>query len=242
MSIATRVVAAFAVASFSALPAAAQNPYAEMYPMGCALLPNNQLVRDAPQIIGIQDPVPKTLYGPRDLLIINGGTSHNIQVGQRFYVRRYKPAGYREGGDRPILTSGGLRIIAANEGISIGQVELGCDGIHPGDYLEEAPQSAPLDNRAGESDLDFSSPLRVLYGDNARVNGGKGDLMLAELGEGAQPGTRYAVYRDLKVDGVPLAPVGEAEVVSISESTALVRLTMTKDSVKSGDLLIPHRR
>jgi hypothetical protein len=242
MTIATRVVAALAVASFSALPAAAQNPYVELYPMGCSMLPSNQLLTDTPRILGAQNPVPKTLYGPRDLLIVSGGTSHNIQVGQRFYLRRYRPSRNPDAGPQPIITTGGLRIIAANEGMSIGQVELGCDGIHPGDYLEEAPQSGQLDNRAGESDLDFSSPVRVLYGDYARVNGGKGDLMLAELGEGAQPGARYAVYRDLKVDGVPLAPVGEAEVVSVSEATALVRLTVTRDSVRTGDLLIPHRR
>jgi len=63
----------------------------------------------------------------------------------------------------------------------------------------------------------------------------------AGLGGGVQPGARCAIYRDVHVLGVPLAPEGEAVVVRADPDTAVVRLTLTRDAVQQGDLLIPRK-
>lgn len=241
MSISLRLVVAVAVALLSALSAQAQDRPFQAYAAGCAPPPPESTPADAPQVVGAQNPAPKTLYGPNDLVIVNAGTGRDVHVGQRFYLRR-QVVSRLVADPKPIVTTGGLRIVAANESIAIGLIDLGCDGVHPGDYLEPAPSTLQIDNRVAESDLDFGSPSRVLFGDYGKMNGANGDLMFAEVGVGAEPGTRYAIYRDVKVDGVPLAPVGEAIVVSIGDHAALIRVTKVSDSVNVGDLLIPRRR
>jgi hypothetical protein len=238
MKISLRLVVCMVAASLPALAAQAQD---RPYPTGCAPQPPGSAPSDAPRIIGVQDPSPKTLYGPGDSVIVNAGTARDVHVGQRYYVRRHVTSRLVQG-PQPIVTTGGLRIIAANDSMAIGLIDLGCDGMHPGDYLEPAPSSLEQDNRVAETDLDFSSPSRVLYGDYGKMNGANGDVMFADLGSGVEPGARYAVYRDVNVPGVPLAPVGEAVVVSIGENASLIRVTKVRDSVNSGDLLIPRKK
>ena len=67
---------------------------------------------------------------------------------------------------------------------------------------------------------------------------------LRSVGEirGAAPGTRFAIYRNVNVAGLPLAAVGEAIVVFADPETSVVRLTRVRDAIYSGDLLIPRRR
>ncbi len=203
---------------------------------------------DPLRIIGAQDSVPRALFGTRDLLIIGAGTGRGVALGQQFVIRR-GPAtgGWHVAGPRAIGTSGWLRIVAVNETTSIGTVEFACDGILRGDYLEpyfEPILPANLDRTDTTGELDFSTPARVLFGDEERTTGATGDFMVIDAGlsHGAEPGARFAIYRDLNVSGVPLAPVGEAIVVLASADTAVVRLTMTRDAVQRGDLLIPRRK
>jgi hypothetical protein len=68
--------------------------------------------------------------------------------------------------------------------------------------------------------------------------------MVADIGQsqGATPGARFAIYRDVHRAGLPLAAVGEAIVVSAGSDTSLVRLTQTIDAVQTGDLLIPRKK
>src|SRR5438105_956645 len=40
------------------------------------------------RVIGVQDPSPRMSYGPRDLLVVAGGTGLGIQLGQQYFVRR----------------------------------------------------------------------------------------------------------------------------------------------------------
>jgi hypothetical protein len=241
MSCFSRLVAAVAVASLFALPARAQDAPARNYPTGCAPQMPGPVPAEAPTIVGGHGPDPRTLFGVNDLVIIGTGTAGNVHVGQRYYLRRVVTSRLVSS-PRPIITTGGLRIIAASEATAIGQIDLGCDGIETGDYLEQSSATRQVDNRPAQSDLDFSSPSRVLFGDYGKVSGANGDLMVAELREGVKPGARYAIYRNLQVAGVPLSPVGEAVVVSVSEQNALVRLTRVRDSINSGDLLIPKTR
>ncbi len=202
---------------------------------------------DPLRIIGAQDSAPRGLFGTRDLLIIGAGTGRGVALGQQFVIRRAPASGWHVDGPRAIVTAGWLRIVAVNETTSIGTVEFACDGILRGDYLEpyfEPVLPEHLDRTDTTGELDFSMPARVLFGDEERLTGGTGDFMVIDAGlsHGAEPGARFAIYRDLNVSGLPLAPVGEAIVVHASADTAVVRLTMTRDAVQRGDLLIPRKK
>jgi hypothetical protein len=241
MSITGRLVVTAAIVALSALPALAQDTQRRAYPTGCSPQSPGSMPDDAPTIVGAHAPEARNLFGPNDLVIISTGTAGNVHVGQRYYVRRVVTSRLLPL-PRPIVTSGGLRIVAANEATAIARIDLGCDGIQPGDYLVHAPPTTDVDTRSAESELDFSSPSRIIFGDYGRMNGANGDLMIGELAEGVESGTRYAIYRDLHVPGIPLVPVGEALVVSVGDETIIVRLTKVRDSVNAGDLLIPRRR
>ncbi len=214
----------------------------------CAPQTTSSSNSDAPRIIGIQDSSNKALYGTRDMLIINAGTSKGTQLGQRFAIRRVVATGNAPYPSyKAVATAGLLTIVAVNESTAIGSVDFACNGIDRGDYLEawtepQIPADVARTDAGGE--LDFTAPARVLFGDYEHTAVAAGDLVIADAGQdrGVAPGTRFAVYRDVKAEGVPLAAVGEGVVISVSSQTSLIRITRTKDAVQSGDLLIPRKR
>jgi hypothetical protein len=234
--------------SSTALPLSAQPiPRPIVMSAGCS----PQVARssgDLPTIIGGQDAEPRTLFGTRETVVVDAGSSKGIQAGRRFYVRRTIVNRYEnKSGQHAAVTAGWLTITAANENTAFGRIDFACDGIQTGDYLQPfVPPALPPDvdrtNAAGAPD--FSRPGRVMFGDRGRLTGGAGDFMLADFGQagGAVPGARYAVYRNLGVDGLPLTAVGEVVLISVGENDSLFRLTQTRDAVIAGDLLIPRRQ
>jgi hypothetical protein len=202
---------------------------------------------DALRVRGAQDPRPRGLYGPRDLLVIDGGTGAGVQLGQEYFIRR----GIRFGmpytaAPRNASTVAWVRIVAVNESTAIAVVQHVCDAILRDDYLDPfvmpvTPVAADRDLPEGE--LDFTILSRVVSGTESRDSGAAGDLMMMDRGtdQGVAPGARFAVYRDVKVGGMPLASIGEAVVVTTGRTNAVVRITRTRDAVHTGDYLVPRK-
>ena len=241
-------LAALLLVSSAASPLAAQEtPKSIAMSASCS----SQVARasgDLPKIVGGQNAERRTLFGTRENVVVDAGSSKGIQAGQKFYVRRTVVNRYEnKSGQHAAVTAGWLTITAATENTAIARIDFACDGIQAGDYLEPfaaAPVPAEADRTNAAGELDFSKPGRVLFGDHGRLTGGVGDFMLADIGQeqGAAPGARYAVYRNPHADGVPLTAVGEAVLVSVGEKESLFRLTETRDAVVAGDLLIPRRQ
>ena len=81
-----------------------------------------------------------------------------------------------------------------------------------------------------------------MFGEDDHYAVGKGKFMIADVTEDAiAPGARYAIYRDVHQAGVPLAYVGEAVVVFPGPQASVLRLTLARDAVQGGDLLIPRK-
>jgi hypothetical protein len=199
------------------------------------------------RVIGSQDTTVRMLYGTRDLLIINAGTGRGVQLGQQYSILHPGAFGTRTPSSlHAITTAGWLRVIAANETTAIGLVEFACDGIERGDYLEPyvepvLPDGIDRTETAGETD--FTQAARVLFGTNERITAGTGDYMAidAGTGRGFASGSRFAIYRDLGLSGVPLTPLGEAVAVFTDAGTSVVRITKARDAVRAGDLVIPRK-
>jgi hypothetical protein len=155
------------------------------------------------------------------------------------------------GGDSPgklhaVRTSGWVRIVAVTDTTAIGAVEVACTGIMQGDYLDRfavpvIPEGADRTVTSGEPD--FSSLGQVMFGNEEVTAGGSGQFMLVDRGmnQGLTPGARLAIYRDLKVAGLPLAWIGEAIVISTSIHNALIRITTSRDAVQSGDFVATRK-
>jgi len=210
--------------------------------VGSGAAPNGAL-----QIVGGENPEARTLFGPGGQVVIGGGTRQGIQLDQRYVARRPMDWAMRKYiGRHAVNTTGRLRVVAVNETTAIALVEAACEAIMVGDYLvpyvePTLPPDITQVDVSGE--LDFSAPGRVLFGDTDRVTGGTGDFMAVDIGEarGATPGARFAVYRDIQTAGVPIQPVGEAIVVFADKDTSIVRLTLARDAVQQGDLLIRRK-
>jgi hypothetical protein len=194
-------------------------------------------------IIGGQDTVAKSVFGNRELLVVDGGTKAGVQLGQQFFVRRasrYPMAMAGYGGARTATTVGWIRVVAVNESTAIASVDRLCGPISAGDFLETfvaptAPPDADREERAGEPD--FASLARVVIANENRTAAGPGDFVLIDRGDeqGLTAGTHFAIYRDMGVGGMPLASIGDGVVVSTGGAVALTRITRARGAVFTGD-------
>jgi hypothetical protein len=104
--------------------------------VGCAPPPTwDGAPAGALRVLGSQDVAVRHLFGDHDLLVIGGGTTAGVQLGQQFFVRRANTFG----GSRTAhgaRTLGWLRVVAVNETTAIAAVNHVCGGIVVSDYLE----------------------------------------------------------------------------------------------------------
>jgi hypothetical protein len=233
-----------------ALPAFAQTETTPMSALEISLACSApaSLARPAattPRVIGSQDTMARTLFGPRELLVVNSGLASGMQLNQRFFVRRENRFGTAYG--QNTLTSrtlGWIRIVAVDNSTAIATVEHSCDGMMAMDYLEPfvapaVPTEAVSDTNAKRGEPDFSVLTRVLAGNDDRRTSAPGDFVMIETGVGSSltPGTSLAIYRYVRVPGLPLASVGDAVVVSVGENVALARIMRARDAVQTGDYM-----
>jgi hypothetical protein len=99
------------------------------------------------------------------------------------------------------------------------------------------PAGAERDETPGQPD--FSNLGHVISGAEDRGSAGAGDFVLIDWGQehGLAAGARFAIYRDVGVNGLPLASVGEGIVISTGTTMALTRITRSRDAVFSGDYI-----
>ena len=198
-------------------------------------------------IIGAQDVVPRTLYGSRDLLVLDGGTTVGLQLGQRFFVRRADQFGagnYERA--RTAVTAGWISVVAVNESTAIANIDHVCGPILQMDYLEPyIPPAIPLgaDRTDTPGEPDFASLGRIIGGNEQHSMVAIGEFALIDRGteQGVATGARFAVYRDVGVKGIPLTSIGEAVIVSTAETTSVARITRARDAVLNGDYVAPRR-
>lgn len=236
----------------AALPATAQVDAPAASPIEIAVACAPPVSADDPsphalRVIGAQDSGARASFGPRDLLVIGGGTGVGVQLGQQFFVRRANRFGPQW--DRRwqgVRTLGWVRVVAVNDSTAIATIDHICDAIAQGDYLE--PYIAPVvpadaDRDAGSGDPDFTAMGKVLAGSDDRQSAASGEFVLINRGtdQGAKVGERYVIYRDIGVAGMPLASIGETVVLNVGKTVSLTRITRSRDAVFSGDYVAPRR-
>lgn len=215
---------------------------------------------DSLRVAGSTDTIPRSVFGRGDQVVINGGAGRGLAIDQVYFVRRPVHFGSAMGvlgmHARPTHTAGWIRVVAVNDSTAIATVEHMCGSIEQGDYLE--PFAVPalpagLDRSDTSGAPRFATSGHVLFGDLEKITGGSGDYMVVDLGaaHGLAAGARLAVYRDLGVSSprtayqavsmLPLAPIGEATVVSAQGDLALVRITAARDAVRGGDVIVPRQ-
>jgi hypothetical protein len=155
-----------------------------------------------------------------------------------------------------VHTSGWVHVIAVNDTRAIALVDKTCSFIRAGDMLQpfvapELPADVTVVDRSVEPD--FKNMARVMFGDREQETAGAGGHMLIDHGadQGLTPGTRLAIYRDVRRwpgddpmtpagMPLPLSSVGEGVVVLTGPNMAVVRVLKTRDRVTRGDYVAPR--
>ena len=190
----------------------------------------------------------KALFGPGDPIIVRGGTSQGVRVGQEYFVRRVTDDQFTQAGSDgvrtiSIHTAGWIRIVEVSAEAAIATVTRACSAMEQGDYLEPfALPTVPV-APAQPGQPDYANPGRLLLGDDRRQMGAPGDFMVFDRGSdhGLRNGQRLTIFRETAGGLGPIARVGEATAMIVSPETTMVRVDKATDAIYVGDLVAIHR-
>jgi hypothetical protein len=184
---------------------------------------------------------------PGSHVMIGRYPGDNFEIGQRFISSRIygDPKMFPRPGEGfgDIRVSGVIRVIAINEWHARAVVELACDTVEAGDFLEPFVETALPSSAAAMLKPDFDERGKILFGLDNRVLMGDGDVVSIDRGSahGVVPGARFAIYRDKYFNGLPLIHIGEAVVMTVNEQSSKVAITKALDGIESGDTVVPRR-
>jgi hypothetical protein len=203
---------------------------------------------DAPRIMGSQDVITRSSFGTPELLVINVGTNHGMQVNQQYFVRRLFRTAETHNDKLPhmVHTAGWVHIVAVNEAMSIARPDHVCSELRTGDFLEpfEAPAIPDGDilTPVTRGEQDFKNYSRVTSGPYDRLAAGRGEFIAIDHGSDRDitVGSHFAIWRDLQVTGMPLTAIGEATVVSVGPQRAMLIVTRARDAVFKDDIIVPR--
>jgi hypothetical protein len=192
-----------------------------------------------------QDPRLASATGAQ--LLIPRAPDDGLAPGRRYITARLNGAlrdfPRRGEGVSGLRITGVITVTAVDEVNAIADVDLACDSIEPGDFLE--PFTETLLPGAAQAVVapDFSDRARLLFGLDHRTLVGHGAVISIDRGtlHGVVPGARYAIYRDRR-DGSPLIYMGEAVVMTTGEESSKVVITKSIDGLETGDVAVPRRR
>jgi hypothetical protein len=190
----------------------------------------------------------KALFGPGDPVIVRGGTSQGILVGQNYFVRRVIGDRFTEpssDGVRTVSihTAGWIRIVEAREDAAIATITKACDAMEEGDYLELFEMPALPAAAVASGEPDYANPGRLILGDDRRQMGATGDFMVFNRGSdhGLRNGQRLTIFRETAGGSGPIVRVGEGTAMGVSFETTVFRIDKTTDAIYVGDLIAIHR-
>jgi len=190
----------------------------------------------------------KSLFGPGDPLIVKGGSSQGVKVGQEYFARRVVADRFLSPGSdgvRPssVHTAGWIRIVEVQTDSAIATVTKVCDAIEEGDYLEPFVKPAVPVTSTAAGEPDYANPGHILLGDDRRQMAAQGDLMVFDRGSdhGLHGGQRLTIFRTTVGGTGPIARIAEATAMIVSPETTIIRIDKTTDAVHVGDLVAIHR-
>ena len=212
----------------------------------CSDLP---VVATPPHMFTVKDAhttdVRLTSYPGSEILIARS-ENDNFQIGQRFIASRMYGSERMQnrvdtfGAVRP---TGVVRVTAINEWHALAVVDLSCDTIQAGDFLDPFVETTLPSSAAPVLDPDFDDRGHIIFGTDTRTLLGDGDVASIDRGtaHGVTPGARFAIYRDKHFNGLALIYIGDAVVMTANELTSKVVITKSVNGIESGDTIVPRR-
>ncbi len=220
-----------------------------MYPkrLSCADVPTYSEPRPAHRLGAAHEgdgKLRRTFTTP-DTLMIPGGTSVGLQVGQQFFVRRLllSPSRQKPSTSAPgmVHTAGWVTVVGSDDFAALARIDHACDGFLKGDFLEPFTPAPMPGAVAAPGTPRFDDMGQLLFGNDGRRSFANGDIIVINRGSqhGVTAGARLGVYRDVKSGG-PLVPVGQATVLTVGADTATVIADRVRGELASGDWVGLH--
>jgi hypothetical protein len=181
------------------------------------------------------------LYAAGDELVIDGGKTTGLAVGQNLVARR----SYRASADSRVTgehTAGLVQIVAIGERAAAAVVVYACDELRQGDWLapfEPEPRRAP--ERPGIPAYDRAA--RILLTDAGQLIGAPRRLLVIDRGRdnGIRVGQRVTLFREPRAGARGPAVIGDAVVVAVRLDSATIRVQNATDLIAVGDSAAPQR-
>jgi hypothetical protein len=192
------------------------------------------------RITGGQDATRRGVWGPGDLLTMNAGTDHGIEVGQQYWVRRVQVENTQKvtrATPASIATAGWIKVWAVDKQMSLATVVHACDTIELNDYLEPFVMPTVTKPTAEIFKPQRDNYARIMFGTDLRRSFGKGDFFIIDRGSdhGLARGDRFVVYRDKLLFENFLYSLGDAVAVEVNPETSTLQVLVSRDAFLEGD-------
>ena len=198
------------------------------------------------KIVGHRDEKNRTVFGARDILLLDVGSDFGAAVGQNYVVRRH----FRLGDKTDPITAASfaeqtaalVQVVEAHPATSIAVVVYACAELYAGDTLEPF-DPLPLLSAQPSGAPHFEDPARIIFGEHGTSMGAPKRLMVIDRGtaNGAERGQRLTVFRRVQGDDGPVSTIADAVVIAVREHSATIRIERASDAVAIGDLVALHR-
>jgi hypothetical protein len=197
------------------------------------------------KIIGHRDEESRTVFGARDILLLDIGADFGAAVGQNYVVRRRFRTGDKTAplkdatfGDQ---TAALVQVVEAHPATSVAVVVYTCGELFAGDSIEPF-DPLPLLSAQASGAPQFDDPARVILGDHGFSMGAPKQLMVIDRGtaQGTMRGQRLTIFRRLQGERGPVSRIADAVVIAVRENSATIRIERASDAVSIGDLAALH--
>lgn len=190
-------------------------------------------------IVSSREGSAQGLFAAGDELIVEGGPTRALAVGQNFVVRRryttdwaLRPGVFVQGEH----SAGVLQIVAVEEHVATAVVVYACDALMTGDYLA-AFQPEPIRQPEPIGRPDFERAARIRFADAGQMVGVENRMLVIDHGtkHGIRPGQRLTLFRRSRVGSGKPTVVGDAVVVTARDDSATIRVGRAADAIFLGD-------
>jgi hypothetical protein len=197
-------------------------------------------------IVGHRDEKNRTIFGVRDILLLDIGADFGASVGQNFVVRRR----FRVGDQTLPLhqasfgeqTAALVQVVETTPNMSTAVVVYTCGELYAGDSIEQFDPLPLLSARLSGAPQ-FDDPAHIVFGEHGQAMGAPRQLMVIDRGtaSGAERGQRLTVFRRVQGERGPVSTIADAVVIAVREHSATIRIERASDAVSIGDLVALHR-
>jgi hypothetical protein len=197
-------------------------------------------------VLGHREDKNRTIFGTKDVLLLDIGADFGAAIGQNYVVRRrfrtgdkHVPEAEASFGEQ---TAGLIQVVETTPEHSIAVVVYACSELYAGDTIETF-DPLPLLSAQRVGTPHFDEPAHIIFGQHGQTMGAPKQLMVIDRGsvEGTLRGQRLTVFRRVLGERGLVSRIADGIVVAVRENSATIRIERSTDAVTVGDLVALYR-